>query len=141
MPREARTFRYGRDKRPPEPFTIEYEVDVVEKVELTGDDGTVTYEERPTGETVWESATFHARSGVPAGLVMAVNNVDPSKPEDAMKQTRAVRALLRAGLVEADDFLALLDSERAALPQAVINDVTNLIAEVSGNRPTNTPSR
>lgn len=135
-----RTFRYPRDTRDPEPFAVEYEVAVTEKVAVPDlDGGPARMEERHTGQWEWASRVFHAHTSIPPGLAMAVNNVDPADPMGTVKQTRALHKLLRLGIVEADEFFALLDDPDIRLDQMIVNDVANLLVELAGNRPTALP--
>lgn len=133
-----KTFRSARDKRPPEPFRLEYEVEVVEKIDAP--DSETGYELRPTGEWAWESREFGARHGaLSAGMTLAINDMDPADPTSGIRQTRAIQDAIRAGIVEHREFMELIGDPRARIAPNVLSEILNYLVEISAARPTNTP--
>lgn len=127
-----KTFRIPRETRPPEPFTIEYEAEEYEKVEVPDPDGGPSrFEERATGRWLWEtSQVFHARYGVPSGLL-----IDLEKGSGA-----AMDRAIRAAIVEADEFHALIRDPRVRIDPNYLAEIFAWIVSLSANRPTSRPS-
>jgi hypothetical protein len=134
----VKTFRVERDTRPPEPFVIEYDVEVKEKVELPallGDPLSMGgVEERGTGVYETHAREFHARhNGIPAGLILAAGENGPG-------QATAIRRLLECAVVEKDDLLALLSDPDAVIPMDVFIAIFEWLNELAAGRPTTKPS-
>jgi hypothetical protein len=144
MTLEMKTFRVGKPDRPPTPFRFVFEVQQYEKKEIVPANGDTPaeYQEVPVDPPVWveEERMFHVQHGkVPAGLVMAIQNVDQTNPASGAAQGRAIERLIELSVVEDEEFSELLRSERTVVSTAVLNETINWLIEETSVRPTNTP--
>lgn len=139
-----KTFRSSRDRRPPEPFAIEYEVEIKEKVGLpaagspvpavVGDPFPADVEERGTGVYETRTRQFHARYGaIPSGIMLAAGESGPG-------QAAAIRRVLECAVVERDELLELLADSEAVIRMDVFLEIFEWLSELAAGRPTTKPS-
>ncbi|MCK9901289.1 hypothetical protein [Glutamicibacter sp. V16R2B1] len=133
-----KTFKSGRDRRPPEPFVVEYEVEVKEKVQVPAIPGSLDLiggiEERATGLYETHSRQFHARySAIPAGIMLAAGESGPA-------QAAAIRKVLECAVVERDDLIALLSDPEAVIAMDTFIEIFEWLSELAAGRPTTKPS-
>lgn len=129
----AREFRSKRDTRPPTPFSIYYDVPVMEKIEDPEQES--GFVERPTGETEEEVANFHYTHKIPGELLLRVqagNNI--ANMVASGEQATAIRELLDLVVVEKDEFQALLRDPRAVIDSELLGDLVNAIIEDASDR-------
>lgn len=131
---EPKRYRSRRDTQPPTPFTVVFEVEEYEKVNV-GTDEEPTWTEKYTGNWVEEEKSFHHRHRVPSELVLDIQGADPADPASGPRQSRAVRRLIELTVVE-PEFLELMGSERYMIDGEVLNGIINDIIEAAANRPT-----
>jgi hypothetical protein len=135
---EMRTFR-SRRPGPPVPFRFTYEVPATEKWNAgTDDQPDWQWQKRDTDEWRTEERIFHAKTKIPGGLAMEVSQ-DQADPSGPARQSRAIRRLIRAAVVEWEPFVDLLDDERAVMDPGDLGEIVNFLLETGSARPTETP--